>query len=125
MIRGKERSYRLNSEKSLSAGEVHSTSIIVKFELEYGALNGPHPEFTRNKQAALLARMKNIYEMTVEDAEIAAQLRVDLERKGEPIGEYDVIIAAQAIRTQSIMVTNNRKHFERVAGLHVIDWSSI
>jgi tRNA(fMet)-specific endonuclease VapC len=125
MIRGQEKAYRVNSAKSLAAGDIHVTSVIVKFELEYGALNGPHPVQTRLKQAIALGRLAKIYEFTVEDADIAAEIRVDLEKKGELIGEYDVMIAAQAIRTQSIVVTNNRKHFDRVTGLHVIDWSKI
>jgi tRNA(fMet)-specific endonuclease VapC len=125
MIRGQEKSYRINSAKSLADGDVHTTSVVVKFELEYGAINGPHPVQTRLKQAIVLARLSKIYDFTVEDADIAAEIRVDLENRVEPIGEYDVLIAAQAIRTQSIMVTNNKRHFYRVTGLHVIDWSKI
>jgi tRNA(fMet)-specific endonuclease VapC len=125
IIRGQEKPYRAHFVKSMSQGNIHCTSAIVKFELEYGALKAPHPEMTRNKQLALLARLAAIYDVTIQDADLAGNIRLNLERRGLPIGEYDVFIAAQAIRTNSILVTNNRKHFDRVNGLHVIDWSIV
>jgi tRNA(fMet)-specific endonuclease VapC len=125
MVRGRELSYRQNAELSIILGNEHSTSVIVKFELEYGAIKGPHPISTREKQAVVLDEMENIYDVIEEDAQIAARIRLELESRGEKIGEYDVLIAAQAVRTESILVTNNRKHFDRIAGLHVIDWSKV
>lgn len=125
MVRGRETAYRQNAKLSIAAGNNHSTSVIVKFELEYGAIKGPQPATTREKQSAVLDEMENIYEVDAEDAKIAARIRLELEKRGERIGEYDVLIAAQAIRTESVLVTNNLRHFDRVAGLHVIDWSSV
>jgi tRNA(fMet)-specific endonuclease VapC len=123
IVSGRERNFQINSAKSLANGDIHSTSVIVKFELEYGAIKGPHPSLTRRKQQIVLSKMSNIFELNAEDADIAAKIRVDLERRGLPIGEYDVLIAAQAIRTKSKIVTHNRKHFSLVEGLEVIDWS--
>jgi tRNA(fMet)-specific endonuclease VapC len=125
MVRGRELAYRQNAELSIISGNEHSTSVIVKFELEYGAIKGPYPISTREKQATVLDEMDHIYDVNKEDAQIAARIRLDLELRGERIGEYDVIIAAQAIRTGSKLVSNNLKHFDRVAGLEVIDWSKV
>ena len=124
MVRGREQSYRLKAAQSLAAGNTHDTSVIVSFELEYGAMKGPQPETTRQKQASVLSQMSNIHNVTLEDAKIAARIRGELESRGEPIGEYDILIAAQAVRTGSVLVTNNRKHFNRINGLDVIDWST-
>ena len=44
-------------------------------------------------------------------------LRADLERKGLPIGHKDRLIAAHALRLDAILVTNNQRHFSRIAGL--------
>jgi tRNA(fMet)-specific endonuclease VapC len=51
-------------------------------------------------------------------------LRAVLEVKGRPIGPYDLLIAAQARRRSASIVTANKREFERVDGLTVLDWSS-
>jgi tRNA(fMet)-specific endonuclease VapC len=50
------------------------------------------------------------------------ELRADLERAGTPIGDADMRIAAIAIANALTVVTNNTRHFERVAGLPIEDW---
>jgi tRNA(fMet)-specific endonuclease VapC len=42
-----------------------------------------------------------------DDAAVAGELRVRLEQEGAPLGPYDLMIAAQALRTHSILVTAN------------------
>jgi tRNA(fMet)-specific endonuclease VapC len=58
-----------------------------------------------------------------EDAVIAGDLRAELERAGTPIGPYDLLIAAQALRSGSTLVTANVREFRRVPGLAVEDWT--
>ena len=48
--------------------------------------------------------------------------RAFLESKGTPIGPYDLLIAAQARRREAVLVTLNRREFERVPRLMVTDW---
>jgi tRNA(fMet)-specific endonuclease VapC len=50
------------------------------------------------------------------------ELRADLERAGTPIGDADMRIAAIARARGLTVVTNNTRHFERVAGLPVENW---
>ncbi len=45
-----------------------------------------------------------------------------LARKGAPIGGFDTLIAAHALALQLTLVTNNSKHFDRVAGLKTANW---
>ena len=45
-----------------------------------------------------------------------------LARRGTPIGNFDTVIAAHALSLGLILVTNNVKHFGRVAGLDVENW---
>ena len=49
-------------------------------------------------------------------------LRARLERRGTPIGNADTMIAAHAQLLGLILVTSNRKHFQRVRGLVCEDW---
>jgi tRNA(fMet)-specific endonuclease VapC len=55
-------------------------------------------------------------------AEAAARIRADLERQGQPIGPYDLLIAGQSLASSLTLVTNNRKEFQRVAGLKLESW---
>ena len=52
----------------------------------------------------------------------AAELRQDLERRGEGIGPLDTLIAATALAHNATLVTRNRREFGRVPGLQVVDW---
>jgi tRNA(fMet)-specific endonuclease VapC len=58
------------------------------------------------------------------DSAIAGELRATLERTKTPIGPYDLLIAAQALRTDSTLVTANVSKFARVRGLAWQDWSA-
>ena len=52
-----------------------------------------------------------------------AEIRVKLEAGGTPIGNMDMMIAAHARSTNTVLVTNNEKHFRRVSGLLVENWA--
>ena len=55
-------------------------------------------------------------------AETAARIRADLERQGQTIGPYDLLIAGQALASSLILVSNNVQEFQRVAGLTLETW---
>jgi tRNA(fMet)-specific endonuclease VapC len=50
------------------------------------------------------------------------KLRVYLEKHGTPIGSLDMLIAAHALSTGCILITNNIKEFERVPNLKTNNW---
>jgi tRNA(fMet)-specific endonuclease VapC len=51
-----------------------------------------------------------------------AGVAASLARRGEPIGTFDTLMAAHAMSLGLTLVTNNSKHFERVAGLKTENW---
>jgi tRNA(fMet)-specific endonuclease VapC len=55
-------------------------------------------------------------------AEVAGQVRQNLERQGRSIGYMDSLIASVALRYDLVLVTHNTREFSRVAGLIVEDW---
>jgi tRNA(fMet)-specific endonuclease VapC len=96
-------------------------SVITEAELRFGVARLP--------QSAKLGRAVEEFLIRVEvlpwDSEAAqryAQLRAALEEHGEPMGNLDLMIAAQALAEGVILVTNDRV-FRRVRGLKVEDWS--
>lgn len=47
----------------------------------------------------------------------------ELAERESPIGEFDTLIAAHALALNVTLVTNNEKHFRRVRGLKVVNWT--
>ena len=122
IMSGKPLSYRSSASLSRAAGDQHYTSVIVMHELIYGAAKSPDPEASRDRIAVTLAGLRGVVDFTADDAMIAGQIRAGLARRGLLIGAFDTLIAAQAIRMDATIVTNNRREFVRVPGLNVIDW---
>lgn len=50
------------------------------------------------------------------------QLKAELQKKGKPIGPYDMMIAGHARSQGLILVTNNVREFKRVDGLRLENW---
>ncbi len=57
-------------------------------------------------------------------AEHAGEIRADLERKGQVIGGYDLLIAGHARSRGLLVVTGNLREFHRVEGLRSGDWAA-
>ncbi|WP_223246695.1 type II toxin-antitoxin system tRNA(fMet)-specific endonuclease VapC [Sulfuriferula thiophila] len=51
------------------------------------------------------------------------ELRAELERRGQPIGALDTMIAAHALAANTILVTNNTREFVRVPALRLQNWA--
>ena len=74
--------------------------------------------------AAFLSSAIAVLDYSEQDAQAAGEIRAELERQGERIGEYDTLIAGQAFARNLILVTANTREFERVKGLVVEDWTA-
>lgn len=60
---------------------------------------------------------------TAEAADRYGDILAHLLRTGQAIGILDTQIAAHALATDLILVTHNTRHFERVPGLKLEDWT--
>lgn len=98
-----------------------AVSSITVFELEYGAAKSNWGENTRHKLAMFLSPF-NILPFNSDDAVAAGRIRGFLERKGTPIGPYDVQIAAQGLSRGITILTHNTGEFSRVPNLRLEDW---
>ncbi len=77
----------------------------------------------RNKQA--LKKFLSPLEILPYDEQAIwhyAQLRHDLQSKGQTIGSLDMLIAAHALALDVVLVTNNTKEFERIERLKLENW---
>ena len=55
----------------------------------------------------------------------AAEIYADLRRRGAPIGDADILIAATALENDSVLATNNENHFSRITDLKIDNWSKL
>jgi len=104
----------------MEVGEL-GMSVITYLELVYGAVKSQQPE-------ANLARVEELREhipvlsLGPDVARTYAQIRRTLEKKGTPIGPYDLVIAAHAVSLGLTLVIANVRSFARVEGLQVENW---
>src|SRR6266542_3303605 len=96
------------------------TSAITLGELLFGAL--------RRQRADLLERIQAIADTVPvlpfheAAARMYAELCAELERRGTPLAEPDLRIAAIARTFNLVLVTGNERHFRRVPNLVVENW---
>lgn len=50
------------------------------------------------------------------------EIRHTLERTGQRIDQFDLLIGATALHHQMTLVSSNLKHFERIQGLELDNW---
>lgn len=95
-----------------------AVSIITVGELYEGAMTSADP-------AAELATFENLLEpfttVTLDDVcmQHFAFLRSSLRRQGQLIPDLDLLIASTALRHDLILVTANRRHFNRIPNLQL------
>lgn len=102
---------------------VPQVSSIVAHELWYGVAKSGRVSQNANRLAAFLASAVIVLDYTEQDAQAAGEIRVELERQGIRIDEYDTLIAGQAYCRNFTLVTANTREFQRVKGLNVEDWT--
>lgn len=100
------------------------TSSIVTHELWYGVAKSELVERNARKLQGFLSREVTVLEFSERDSQTAGEIRTELERQGQRIGEYDTLIAGQAFARNLVLVTANTREFERVNGLAVEDWTA-
>jgi tRNA(fMet)-specific endonuclease VapC len=108
-------------ERLAEAGrEQVCTSVLVKFELEFGA----HLRGSPRLWIALRGFLGGleILPLTADDTDAGARAAADLRKRGRPIGQMDTLIAGQALSRELTLVTHNTRHFREVDGLAVEDW---
>lgn len=123
LINDKAPSVRMRLQKALANGARILVSSVVAFELWYGVAKSARPEANARLVETFFAGPVSLLAFEQEDAKVAGRVRAALEAVGKPIGAYDLLIAAQALRHQLTLITANGKEFGRVKGLEWVDWA--
>ncbi len=97
-------------------------STVTLMELYYGAHKS-------QKVTSNLAKIKSleqsleIIHIGTESAEIFGMLKAQLEVNGTRLDDFDLILASCALSRNLTLVTNNLKHFRRIDGLKLANWT--
>lgn len=70
-----------------------------------------------------LSRLIPVQQLDTAVADHYRRIRSGMERRGSPIGAYDLIIAVHALSLDLKLVTNNLPEFARTPGLRVETWT--
>lgn len=95
----------------------------VKAELWFGACKSQRIE---KNQTRLRQFFNGVPSLPFDDvaADHFGEIRAALARQGQPIGPYDLQIAAIARAHDLIVVTHNTREFARVPGVVLEDWQT-
>jgi tRNA(fMet)-specific endonuclease VapC len=96
-------------------------SVITEAELRFGLARRPEASKLKIAVEEFLLRVE-ILPWDSEAAQHYARVRAALEDEGEPVGNLDLMIAAQALAAEAELVTHDRL-FRRVKGLRIEDWT--
>jgi len=107
--------------KACEVGEIGVSTITVS-ELQYGVAKSRYPEQNQRRLDEFLAPFALVpYDERA--AGVYGIIRSQLEQRGLPMGPLDLLIAAQAVSRELILVTNNTREFERVKQLRLENWT--
>lgn len=96
-------------------------SIITYYEI----LSGLKHRDAQKQLAAFLNFVadNNLMLLTEQSVTLSAEIYATTRTKGTPIDDIDVLIAGVALAHEWTLVTHNQRHFGKIAGLTIEDWS--
>ena len=106
--------------KQFDVGEIGVSTITVS-ELQYGVSKSKNHRLNKQRVEEFLSPL-DILPYDELAASIYGDIRLELEKYGEPIGPLDLLIAAHGLSRNLVLITNNEKEFKRVKNLKVENW---
>ena len=91
----------------------------------YEALSGLKHRDAKKQMASFraLVAASEVWPLTEQSVELSAEMYAELRATGRTVDDIDLLIAGIAGSNGFVVVTNNRKHFDRIEGISVEDWS--
>lgn len=97
-------------------------SMVTYGELLFGAEKSQHPKPAKEHLGRII-ELVPVLPLPNESPRHYAKIRARLERAGTPIGANDLWIAAHALASELVLVSNNLREFGRVSGLVTENWT--
>ncbi len=121
LIENLRNSARVRARLIEKASIPKAISVITYGELLYGAKVSKQAE----KNLAIIRGLPDIFPIVGIGRSIMEtfiDIKRNLEVEGRPLDDMDLLIAATALTLNYCLVTNNIRHFGRVAGLDLENW---
>jgi tRNA(fMet)-specific endonuclease VapC len=110
-----------NFARYLAEHRFINLSIITYYEILSGLKHRNADKQIAQFQA--FVAQNRILPVTVESMDIAAEKYAELRKLGTPVDDIDLLIAGIALANGLVVVTNNTKHFGKISGLAIENWS--
>ena len=105
---------RMNTPKAIS--------VVTYGELVYGCRKS---ERTAENMARVrrLAELYPLVDVTRAVMDSFAEIKATLSAAGTSVDDFDLVIGCTALTLNYAVVTNNARHFEKIPGLRVVNWT--
>jgi tRNA(fMet)-specific endonuclease VapC len=99
-----------------------SICVITAAELYYGAYNSSRIAENLGR-AEFFVQQLPVLPLTDNTLRRFGELKAQFRRIGQPIADFDLMIASVALTEGKILVTNNTRHYDRITGLQLENWT--
>lgn len=96
--------------------------VITATELYFGAYNSNKIE-QNLRTAETFVQSITVLSLSNDTLKKFGQLKAQLRKAGTPVADFDLLIASVALTENLILVTNNTRHYQRITGLNLDNWS--
>jgi tRNA(fMet)-specific endonuclease VapC len=106
--------------EAIGIDQVALSSITIA-ELYFGAYNSAKVSDNLARAEAFVQQLR-IFPLNDSILKKFGQIKADLRRLGQPLADFDLLIASTALVEEQILVTNNTRHYARIPSLHLESW---
>ncbi len=112
-----------NIEKNIIKNGLENVfiTVITECELFYGAFKS----IKKDKNLAVVEELKtkiNTLHTVNGVPSMYGKIKAELEAKGRPLDDADLLIASITLLNDATLVTNNIEHFKKISGLNIENW---
>jgi tRNA(fMet)-specific endonuclease VapC len=119
----KGRAPHIEAKLSQLSPSMVCVSVITQAELMYGLKRLPDSHLLHHAVRQFLSIVR-VLPWDSEAANYYAGIRHQLVSSGQPIGDMDMMIAAHSLSANAVLVTNNTRHYEKIAApLTLVNWA--
>lgn len=114
--------------KVLNKFEIHrndpkAISVITYGELAYGARRSVN-KVENLAKINRLAELFPIIDVSRAVMDTFGMIKTSMQSRGISLDDFDLLVGATALTLNYTIVTNNEKHFKKIPGLKVVNWST-
>jgi predicted nucleic acid-binding protein len=104
-------------------GDPMGVSVVSLMELYHGAYKSRRVTVNLARVRAIEAAFE-VIPIGPAAAQTFGELKTGLEKRGTPLDDFDLVLAACALAHNFTLVTNNISHFSRIADLRLVNWAA-